>query len=1181
MRRQTTSLLFLMGAAAFAGCSGDGGTTLPPVDDLKFETTSLPAGVQGEGYSATIEASGGTEEGYTWSVKSGSLPDGLELRGNGTPSTRLSGTLSAAGSFTFTVEVSDSRDNTGEQAFTVEVAEPPPDLAITTADVPNGGTDVAYSAEIIATGGSGDGYRWRVSNGTLPAGLTLAQEGTPSTMLAGTPPAGADGDYEFTVTVTDSANNRATMDFTMNVQNNVVPLNFVTQDIPDGEENFAYSATLEAEGGKGEYSWRVQGGELPPGLTLDNAGSGTTTTIEGTPNMSGNFTFQIEVRDEDGENARKTIFMEIAPEPPPVRIVTTEIDPGEENTPYEATIRAINGSGEGYMWSIDEGQLPAGLTIGAASPMGSMETTISGTPTQFGSFDFTVVVTDSRGNQDDQQLTLSIQEEVIPIQIIGDTNGVIVLPNAVGGEQYSATIEAQDGFGNYNWVAQGLPPGVRLQVPGTPGSVFSGLPQALGTFTATVTVYDLNNDTDSVQVQITVDPPNTLPTITTSALPAAPICGAYARRITGTGGSNANYTWSVQGNLPPGFSLDPTGTPGTTLRGTTDTTVGTYNFTVTLTDTFGLTDTQAYTLDVADVPGGFRFVMHMGDTVTDNVQEIFLNEVCGTPSTTPIVMTPAATPPSGDVLGSTSSGHFYSAFSPNGETLAYIANVTGDTTYHVYLVDLRSGTPAAPVMVSGGIGLSGSLSALYLKYSPDGSKLAFTADATVSAAEELFVVDVSDPSNPSQAVRVSQVFNSSSTEVTQYDWWFSPDGTKIVYEADPVSSDQRFWYVDLSALPAGPPTPPVSIHDVAYASADSNYQVHWTPDSRGVVYSGDFSGTTSEDNVYWVDLSGPTPSTPIQLNPELPLNADCYVYTINDLSYTLSISPDGTKVMMLCEGELDNARHVFISDISGTVPGPAVKAMDIAPVSNRYIAKAWWSPDSTHILALGDLGPTDNADELYMADVSGTLPAAAHTIAPTNSTSLEMYTSPYFAAAFTPDMQKVFYIGDFDTAAYYELYQVTVGNGPPFQRVKVHPPFTQSSQDVYNFRISPDGNKIAVTVYENSAYSLFVADISGPVPTNWARAHSVPATSSADLVGTQSTSWDGGWDFFWTPDSQSLVFNGALATSGKNELWISDVSGAPPYTEVRLSTPGTNANMDVFWAWAQGEYALPYQFQRP
>ncbi|MEQ9496180.1 MAG: putative Ig domain-containing protein [Deltaproteobacteria bacterium] len=1149
---------------------------------MKFETTSLPAGVQDEGYSATIEASGGTEEGYTWSVKSGSLPDGLELRGNGTPSTRLSGTLSAAGSFTFTVEVTDSRDNTGEQAFTVEVAEPPPELAITTADVPNGGTDVEYSAEIIATGGSGDGYRWRVSNGTLPAGLTLAEDGTPSTMLAGTPPAGADGDYEFTVTVTDSANNRATMDFAMNVQNNVVPLNFVTQDIPDGEENFAYSATLEAEGGKGEYSWRVQGGELPPGLTLDESGSGTTTTIEGTPNMSGNFTFQIEVRDEDGDNARKTIFMEIAPEPPPVRIVTTEIDPGEENTPYEATIRAINGSGEGYMWSIDEGQLPAGLTIGAASPMGSTETTISGTPTEFGTFDFTVVVTDSRGNQDDQQLTLSIQEEVIPIQIVGDTNGVIVLPNAVGGEQYSATIEAQDGFGNYNWVAQGLPPGVRLQVPGTPGSVFSGLPQALGTFTATVTVYDLNNDTDSVQVQITVDPPNTLPTITTSALPAAPICGAYARQITGTGGSNANYTWSVQGNLPPGFVLDPTGTPATTLRGTSDTTTGTYNFTVTLTDTFGLTDTQAFTLDVADVPGGFRFVMHMGDVEASGVQEIYINEVCGTPSTTPTNVTVPNAPSGGDVLGSTSSGHFYAGFSPNGESLAYIGDLTTDNTYDVYVVDLRSGTPSAPILVSGGLGFSGSLSARYIKYSPDGTKLSILADVTTSGADELFVVDLSDPASPGQGVRVSQQFTSSANDVTTYDWWFSPDGTKIVFEADPVSSEQRFWYVDLSGLPTGgAPTAPVSIHDVAYSSADSNYMVHWTPDSRGVVYSGDFSGSTSEDNVYWVDLSGPTPGTPIQLNPELPLNADCYVYAINDLSYTLQISPDGSKVVMLCEGEQDNARYPFIVDISGTVPGPAVKAIDLAPMTNRYVTKVRWSPDSTHIVFYGDLGPVDNADELYMADVSGALPAPLQTIAPTTSTSLEMYTSPYFFAGFSPDMQKVFYIGDFDTSAYYELYQVTVGNGPPYQRVKVHPPFTQSSQDVYNWKISPDGNKIAVTVYESSAYNLFVADISGPVPTNWARAHSIPASSSADLTGDQSTGWDGGWDYFWTPDSQSLVFSGALATSGADEMWISDVSGAPPYTEQRLSVPNSNTSLDVWWTWAQGEYALPYQFQRP
>ncbi|MFC1661569.1 putative Ig domain-containing protein, partial [Gemmatimonadota bacterium] len=46
------------------------------------------------------------------------------------------------------------------------------DLAITTASLPNGTVDTAYSQTLAATGGSG-GYTWSLASGTLPAGLTL------------------------------------------------------------------------------------------------------------------------------------------------------------------------------------------------------------------------------------------------------------------------------------------------------------------------------------------------------------------------------------------------------------------------------------------------------------------------------------------------------------------------------------------------------------------------------------------------------------------------------------------------------------------------------------------------------------------------------------------------------------------------------------------------------------------------------------------------------------------------------------------------------------------------------------------------------------------------------------------------------------------------------------------------
>jgi hypothetical protein len=76
---------------------------------------------------------------------------------------------------------------------------PPPALAITTTSLASGTTGSPYSARLAATGGTSP-YNWVVSQGTLPAGLTLASStGT----LAGTPSATANA-LSLTFSVTDS-----------------------------------------------------------------------------------------------------------------------------------------------------------------------------------------------------------------------------------------------------------------------------------------------------------------------------------------------------------------------------------------------------------------------------------------------------------------------------------------------------------------------------------------------------------------------------------------------------------------------------------------------------------------------------------------------------------------------------------------------------------------------------------------------------------------------------------------------------------------------------------------------------------------------------------------------------------------------------------------------------------------
>ena len=85
---------------------------------VSVTTTTLASGTLGTAYSRTVAATGGTGS-YTWAVTAGSLPTGLSLgSGNGT----ISGTPTAAGTFTFTVRATDGASRTGSASLSITVA---------------------------------------------------------------------------------------------------------------------------------------------------------------------------------------------------------------------------------------------------------------------------------------------------------------------------------------------------------------------------------------------------------------------------------------------------------------------------------------------------------------------------------------------------------------------------------------------------------------------------------------------------------------------------------------------------------------------------------------------------------------------------------------------------------------------------------------------------------------------------------------------------------------------------------------------------------------------------------------------------------------------------------------------------------------------------------------------------
>ncbi|MBV9558747.1 MAG: putative Ig domain-containing protein [Pseudolabrys sp.] len=339
----------------------------------------LPNGTRGTAYGATFTASGGTGP-YTFAVSSGALPAGLSLASNGA----LSGTPTAAGTYSFDVTATDSLFNTGTRSYSLTI-DPAP-LTINPASLPNGTVGTAYNQTIVASNGTAP-YSYAVIAGALPTGLSLnggtgAITGTPTTP----------GSYSFTIQGTDATPITGSRSYTVQIGSNILTIAPAT--LPNGTRGSAYNQTVTASGGTGPYTYAVTSGALPTGLALNTS----TGAITGTPSGTGASAFTITATDSLANTGSRAYSVNIG-------TVSLTVNPATlpapiAGRPYAQTVSATGGTGP-YTFSIVSGSLPTGLTLNASTGV------ISGTTSGLTSATFTVQAFDANGNIGTRAYTLT------------------------------------------------------------------------------------------------------------------------------------------------------------------------------------------------------------------------------------------------------------------------------------------------------------------------------------------------------------------------------------------------------------------------------------------------------------------------------------------------------------------------------------------------------------------------------------------------------------------------------------------------------------------------------------------------------------------------------------------------------------------------------------------------------
>lgn len=460
-----------------------------------------------------------------------------------------------------------------------------PELDLQAPEITSGGSTTfrVGSAGSFLVKASGKPTPTIITTTTLPSWLSLVDNGDGTATLSGTPTAGSGGVYELSFTASNGVMPDDTESFTLTVQE--APY-FTSADNTIFKVGESKTFTISAFGYPAVYDITYTG-SLPDGVSLVDNNDGTA-TLSGTPAAleGGIYTLNLTATNGVTPNASQTFTLTVNEAP--------KITSANNTTFTVDTSSGFIVTTTGYPTPTlsKTGTLPNGLTF-TPNPDGTA--TLSGTPTETGTFPITIYAINSVLPDAEQSFTLT----VIPAQAAPLITSDDHITFTVGSEGTFTVTTSGNPTPTLSKTGT-LPAGVTFTDNGDGTASLSGTPDPAtgGVYPITITATNVNG-TDTQTFSLTVNQP---PAITSLASATFIVGSPGSFTITTTG--YPTPTISATTSLPAWLSLVDQGDGTAILSGTPpDGSDGDHIIGFSASNGVGVAATQTFTLTVEEKSG--------------------------------------------------------------------------------------------------------------------------------------------------------------------------------------------------------------------------------------------------------------------------------------------------------------------------------------------------------------------------------------------------------------------------------------------------------------------------------------------------------------------------------------------------------------------------------------------------